>query len=106
VQISGAGGSVEVMGLSATIDLASAQGSTDLLRVNMGIGADAVLADGLSAGSVRLYLDGGAGDDVVYGSPGDDVLDGGPGDDILNGRFGFDVGMNGEVLFDIEAVVP
>lgn len=37
------------------------------------------------AGSTRITIDGGDGDDVIFGGAGSDVLRGGPGDDRLSG---------------------
>ena len=66
-------------GLSAKVNLAAAQGESDLLQIRMRGGVDSVFANSLAAGSVRLFLDGGDGDDVLSGSLGDDFLDGGAG---------------------------
>jgi len=37
-----------------------------------------------------LHLEGGPGDDILYGGPGNDTLEGGPGDDVLYGGDGND----------------
>ena len=106
VTISGGAGAVSIEGARATVNLSDAQGSTDFLRVDMLGGADVVIANDLAAGSVVLFVDGGDGDDLIFGSAGDDILDGGAGDDILFGGPGDEVGLHGELLQDIEVGLP
>jgi Ca2+-binding RTX toxin-like protein len=55
---------------------------------------DTLDAGGLT--TIPATLDGGAGDDGVYGGAGDDTLDGGAGDDGVFGGNGNDIGRGGE----------
>lgn len=45
----------------------------------------------LLGGAGSDVIDGRGGDDVIFGGPGDDRLIGGPGDDVLDGKMGRDV---------------
>ena len=65
-----------------------------LLTITGGVGDDTLSAAGASIGSIRLSLDGGAGNDSITGSSGDDTLLGGDGDDIVSGGLGND-SLNG-----------
>jgi len=56
-----------------------------------GSGADDVSADGSYSDTVNDLLDGGAGNDYVYGSLANDLLIGGKGDDYIEGDDGNDV---------------
>ena len=103
-------------------------------NVSGGAGIDAVVATGingvtldLGAGSVEIalgnvgddvldartvetfaLLDGGAGNDQLFGSQGDDLLDGGAGSDLIHGGAGFDAatyaGFLEDHLIDIDVV--
>ncbi len=48
-----------------------------------------------TAGVVKVTLDGGAGDDTIFGSRGNDTLIGGDGDDFIDGQQGTDVARMG-----------
>jgi hypothetical protein len=65
-------------------------GST--LDLRLGDGDDRLTGPGgvYPPAGVRLRVDGGSGDDVLFGSRGDDVLIGGVGDDMLYGSGGRD----------------
>ncbi len=51
--------------------------------------------DIIYGGAEADTLHGGDGDDIIFGGAGDDVITGGPGDDILNGGVGADT-INGQ----------
>jgi len=89
--IFGDASAVSVLGLAAQVNLTHAEGALDTLRVNGGAGDDVLEASALSAGAIKLVLDGGDGDDVIIGSDGDDVLHGGAGNDVIIGGAGNDV---------------
>ena len=75
-------GAVVVTGLSATVNVTNAEPTTDTLAINALAGNDAVDAARVSANSILLTLDGGAGDDVLIGGGGNDTLFGRDGDDV------------------------
>jgi Ca2+-binding RTX toxin-like protein len=95
IQVSGAGGSVTVAGLSATVTLAGSEGANDKLIVEGGAGNDVITAAGLAAGVIGLTIDGGAGNDTITGSAGNDILNGGDGNDTVIGGRGNDVASLG-----------
>ncbi len=86
----GQGSDLQVLGLAAGISVTGAEGS-DTMVIRGLAGDDVIEASGVSAGAMRLVLDGGAGDDVLIGGAGNDVLLGGDGDDVLIGNDGDDV---------------
>ncbi len=90
------GTSVSVLGLAAQVTVDHFDATGDLLAINGGDGDDIISAASVSAGSIGLRLDGGAGDDILLGGAGDDFLDGGDGDDLLIGGGGSDTFLNGE----------
>ena len=77
---------VSVIGLAAQVNITAAEAANDRLTLNALAGDDVVEASGLSAGSIQLTEDGGAGNDVLVGGAGNDVLLGGAGDDVLDRR--------------------
>ena len=87
---------VSVSGLAAQVNIAAAEAANDRLTVNALAGDDVVEASGVSAGSIQLTEDGGAGNDVLVGGAGNDVLLGGAGDDVLIGGAGTDVVDGGD----------
>jgi Ca2+-binding RTX toxin-like protein len=93
--IAGNADGVSVVGLAARLSITGAEGALDQLHVIAGTGDDVIDASGVAAGSIKLVLDGGEGNDVILGSAGDDVLIGGPGDDILIGNGGNDTFIAG-----------
>jgi Ca2+-binding RTX toxin-like protein len=82
---------VSILGLAAQVNITGAEAANDTLRVNGGAGDDVLEASGLSAGAIKLVLDGGDGNDIIIGSAGDDILFGGAGDDVIIGGGGNDV---------------
>jgi Ca2+-binding RTX toxin-like protein len=95
VTIRGSGSSYSVAGLSAFVSVSGSEGANDHLVVNTLGGNDAVSASGLSAGTVSLTIDGGAGNDSIFGSDGSDVLIGGDGKDVIDGGRGDDEAFMG-----------
>jgi Ca2+-binding RTX toxin-like protein len=67
----------------------------DALVVNGLDGSDHLSAAGVPAQTIGLTLDGGSGDDELFGSQGDDRLLGGDGNDTLDGSKGNDVALMG-----------
>jgi hypothetical protein len=95
ITVIGAGTSVSVTGLPATVALTNTEGASDTLIVNGGGGEDQITATTLPAGVVRLTLDGGAGDDTILGSQGADTLLGGADHDFVFGDNGNDTAFLG-----------
>ena len=60
------------------------------LEVNAGAGNDEFTVTGNLAGRIALIIDGGAGNDTLFGGNGNDILRGGADSDILAGRAGND----------------
>ena len=71
------------------------EGSNNSLLVNTLGGNDTVDAAALAAGIVRLTVDGGDGNDSIFGSQRNDVLIGGDGNDTIDGGRGNDVALLG-----------
>src|SRR5215218_1702508 len=95
IDVFGAGTSLSVVGLSAQVNIANAEGANDALVVNALGGSDGVTATTLPAGVIKLTIDGGAGDDQLLGSQGADVFLGGDGDDFTLGDNGDDLALMG-----------
>ena len=91
VAISGAGGSVSVLGGPALVNITGAEAANDRVAINTLAGDDVVDASGLAADGIQLTADGGDGNDVLIGGAGNDVLLGGAGDDVLIGGPGTDI---------------
>jgi len=91
VVVVGDSGSVQVLGLSATINITGFEAVNDRLVINTLAGNDVVEASGLGADSIQLTVDGGADDDIIIGGDGADILFGGPGDDVIIGGPGIDI---------------
>jgi Ca2+-binding RTX toxin-like protein len=94
IDIVGAGDSYAVLGLTAQV-LVTNSDATDGLVVNALGGNDSVTATALPAGTVKLKIDGGAGNDTILGSQGDDILIGGLGRDFVLGDNGNDLAQLG-----------
>jgi Ca2+-binding RTX toxin-like protein len=95
VQVAGTGGSVAVTGLPTSVAIAGAEIANDQLVINTLAGNDVINAGGLSAGTIQLTIDGGAGNDSITGSQGSDILIGGDGNDTVIGGRGNDVAFLG-----------
>jgi Ca2+-binding RTX toxin-like protein len=85
IDVFGAGTSVSVVGLSAQVNIANAEGANDALVVNALGGNDGVTATTLPAGVIKLTIDGGAGEDQISGLQGNDVFLGGDNEDFVFG---------------------
>ncbi len=95
VMIAGAGSSYQVSGLPATVLVSGSEGANDQLIVDTLGGNDTINASALPAGVTNLTVDGGTGDDRIFGSQGNDVLIGGDGNDSITGFRGDDVALMG-----------
>ncbi len=95
VQITGSGTSYTVAGLPALVTVEGSEGANDQLVVNALGSNDSVTAAGLPAATVRLTIDGGAGNDTITGGDGNDMLIGGDGNDTIIGGRGNDVAFLG-----------
>ena len=95
IDVFGAGTSVSVLGLSAQVNIANAEGASDSLIINALGGDDGVTATTLPAGVIKLTIDGGAGEDTLLGSQGADAFIGGDADDFIFGDNGNDVASMG-----------
>jgi Ca2+-binding RTX toxin-like protein len=95
ISIFGAGTALSVLGLPAVVNLTNSEGANDTLVVNALGGDDEVAATTLPAGVSRLVVDGGAGDDTLFGSQGADTFLGGDGDDFVFGDNGNDTALLG-----------
>ena len=69
---------------------------TENLVINGLDGNDAITATGNLAPLAQLSIDGGAGNDSIFGGNGADALIGGEGDDLVDGNAGADVVFLGE----------
>jgi Ca2+-binding RTX toxin-like protein len=91
VEVTGAGTGYTVVGLHTLVQVRGSEGVRDNLLVNLLGGADTFSAAVLPAGIVRLFVEGGPGDDKFVGSAGDDKLRSGEGNDVVDGRRGDDL---------------
>ena len=95
VQVQGADGNVSVSGLSALVRITHAEASLDQLTVDTLAGDDAVSGVRLASSAIKLALDGGRDDDLLFGSAGSDVVSGGDGNDEIDGNQGNDTASLG-----------
>ena len=95
IDVVGAGTAVSVNGLAARINVTNSEGANDALVINGQGGDDTITATTLPAGVVKLTIDGGAGDDTIFGSQAADTFLGGDGDDFIFGDNGNDVAFMG-----------
>ncbi len=95
IAVAGSAGAVSVTGLGAAVNIAGAEPANDALTINAEGGADTVDASALAASSVKLTVDGGAGNDTLAGSAGNDILLGGDGNDSIDGNGGADTALLG-----------
>lgn len=70
-------------------------GTSETLILNANGGNDSFSATGNLAALISLTVDGGAGDDTLFGSNGADVLLGGAGNDFVDGNQGADIAFLG-----------
>jgi Ca2+-binding RTX toxin-like protein len=95
IDVFGAGTSVSVLGLYATVNITNSEGANDALVINGLGGNDGLTASTLPAGVIKLTLDGGTGNDTLLGSQGGDIFFGGEGNDFLFGDNGNDTAFMG-----------
>jgi Ca2+-binding RTX toxin-like protein len=95
VNIAPAAGGIAVGGLAAVTRVLHAEGDSDTLTVNGLRSEDTLSAATLPAAAIQLQLDGGAGNDSIFGGQGADVLFGDADDDAIDGNQGSDVGVLG-----------
>lgn len=95
VSVLGQPGNLFVLGLPTFVTVQRAA-AADLLTINTLGGNDRVEAGGIAAGAITLTADGGAGDDVLFGTNGADVLVGGTGSDFADGQRGNDLVLLGD----------
>ena len=70
-------------------------GTSENLVLNANGGDDSFSATGNLAALIKITVDGGAGDDTLFGSNGVDLLIGGDGDDFVDGQQGNDMAFLG-----------
>jgi Ca2+-binding RTX toxin-like protein len=73
-------GVIGITGLQAAVTIRNAEAG-DQLVVNGGAGNDTINAPAMTASTITLTLDGGAGDDTLVGGQGNNTLRGGVGND-------------------------
>ena len=79
-----AGGATLVSGLPAAVQVHGADAGLDQLQINGGAGNDTIDASAVSASGMSLALNGGDGDDTLYGGAGNDTVSGGRGNDVAH----------------------
>jgi Ca2+-binding RTX toxin-like protein len=94
IDVFAAGSSVSVIGLAAQVAM-TGLAAADQLAVNGLGGDDNINASTVPGGIVGLTIDGGSGDDAIFGSVGADNLRGGDNDDFVYGNGGNDVALLG-----------
>ena len=95
VTIKGTPAGVDVLGLSAAVNIVGSDPTIDQLMDQLIISLlgdnDVAEASNLQGGVITLTVSGGTGNDVLIGSAGADTLLGDEGDDVLEGGPGVDV---------------
>jgi len=94
IGVLGAGSAYSVAGLPTIVNVTTSE-PTDTLVVNALGGNDTITAVPLSVGVVLLTVDGGAGNDTMFGSRGADTFLAGDGDDFVDGNQGNDLALLG-----------
>jgi len=77
-------------------------GTYNEINAGLGAGDDTYISARLGAGSLRDFVDGGPGGDVISTWSGDDIIDSGSGGDALWGGAGVDTimgGADGDILY-------
>jgi Ca2+-binding RTX toxin-like protein len=83
ITIAGTGNTLSITGAGPTIYIRNPEGALDSLSVYGIDGHDQINAQNLTAGLVKLTIEGGPGHDTITGSRGSDALAGGEGDDTF-----------------------
>ena len=89
INVSGDAGGIKASRLATTVNILHPEAG-DRLDVNALAGRDSIDASGLAAGTIQLFLDGGAADDRLAGGQGNETLLGGDGNDSVDGNGGND----------------
>lgn len=89
VNVTQAGGVISVAGYAAKVTIANAE-ATDALFLQSLAGNDKISAATLAANAIKLYIDGGTGNDSLTGSVSVDTLIGGEGNDTVTSGGGND----------------
>jgi Ca2+-binding RTX toxin-like protein len=95
IKVALSGAEIAITGLAASTTIANAELANDTLTINGLGGKDAVDASKLTAGHLKLTIDGGEGNDGIVGSGGSDTLLGGTGNDTVTGGQGDDTAFLG-----------
>jgi Ca2+-binding RTX toxin-like protein len=101
IKVSSDGASVVVDGMSAQVTIAGADPDNDTLFVKGGDGNDVINASALEGGQIKLEIDGGAGNNVLFGSQGNDtfvVKAGESGRDMIHNFQAHGAGTQGDVV--------
>ncbi len=81
INVTASGGVVTASGLQAAVSLTDAEVANDRLTINGNGGDDTINAGNLAAGLIQLTINGGLGNDLMFGSAGNDIVNGGDGND-------------------------
>jgi hypothetical protein len=90
ISITQSGAQILVNGMHAQVAITGAEAGNDVLTINGLDGPDYINAGNLAANQIKLTIDGGTGNDIIFGSAGNDVLLGGADNDTLGGGAGAD----------------
>ncbi len=83
INLTGSGNEVNITGVGTSIYIRNPEGALDTLSVYGVDGDDRINAQNLTAGLIKLTVEGGTGNDTIMGSQGADILVGGEGDDTF-----------------------
>jgi Ca2+-binding RTX toxin-like protein len=86
----GDAGGVNVFGLHTSVNIFFQEAAYDRLTLNALGGDDLIDATSLEADGIQLTINGGLGEDVMFGSEGNDLMNGGDGNDVMFGNIGDD----------------
>jgi Ca2+-binding RTX toxin-like protein len=78
----GDSGGVTVFGLHTRVDIFHQEQENDRLTLNGLGGGDVIDATSLEADGIQLAINGGLGEDMIFGSEGNDTITGGDGNDV------------------------
>lgn len=95
VSVLGSSSNLFVLGLPTFVTIQRAA-AADQLTINALGGNDRIEAGSIAAGTIAFTADGGAGNDVLFGTNGVDLLVGGFGSDFVDGQRGNDVVFLGD----------
>jgi Ca2+-binding RTX toxin-like protein len=95
IVITGTGTTITVSGLPALVRIANSEGANDFLTIIAAGGHDTITATALPAGMTKFTIDGGTGNDSIFGSQGADTILAGTGNDLVFGDNGNDLAFLG-----------